>query len=77
MTLAEGLTLDITISSKKTDYDEEKGTTMFNLGVKSIGKNNWCLQAIGVSLGKMLKYMALLPINRYNVQRNEKTYVYP
>ena len=48
---------------------------MFNLGIKSIGKNNWCLQAIGVSLGKMLKYMALLPINRYNVQRNEKTHV--
>ena len=75
MILAEGLTVDITISSKKTDYDEEKGTAMFNLGVESIGKNNWCLQAIGVSLGKMLKYMALLPINRYNVQRNEKTHV--
>lgn len=75
MTLAVGVTVDITISSKKTDYDEEKGTTMFNLGVKSIGKNNWCLQAIGVSLGKMLKYMALLPINRYNIQCNEKVHV--
>jgi hypothetical protein len=54
MTLAEGVTVDITISSKKTDYDEEKGTTMFSLGVESIGKNNGCLQVIGVSLGKML-----------------------
>ena len=73
MTLAGGVTVEITISSKKTDYDEEKGTTTFNLGIKSIGKNNWCLQAIDVSLGKMLKYMALLPINRYNDQRSEKT----
>jgi len=27
---------------------------MFSLGVESIGKNNGCLQVIGVSLGKML-----------------------
>ena len=73
MTLAEGVTVDIIISSKKTDYDEKNGTTMFNLGAWIIGKNNWCLQPIGVSLGKMLKYMALLLINRYNVYRNEKS----